>query len=240
MQLLFHKEGFFYFIKNEANKNEKINSFKVSHSNQWETEILKEISTNLSLRRNFKTVSVAFASSFFNLVPKVYTQVAAESLLILSEAEFEENILLRSETQFESSFVYGTSQKLIDLVKKQYANVVLSHSGSLFLNHLEKSEQATLHLNLIQNQLEIVAINQGKLVFYNLFDTPTTEDILFFTLFTLEQLNWNSNKIQLKTYGHLLPETSGFQTLRKYIRHVHTAMKDEIYLENYTLFNLAK
>lgn len=240
LQFLFHKEGFSYSIKSEIEKSEKIFHFKVQHSKQWEDEILKEISTNLNLRRNFQEVRVGFVSSFFNLVPKTYSEESAEALLVLSEAEFEENVLFKSDILFDCSLIYGTSQKLVDLLNKQYSKVEFMHSAALFLNFLEKSEAPTLHLNLIENQLEVAGIEKNELIFYNLFDTTSNEDILFFTLFTLEQLNWNPNKIPLNTYGQLLANSSGFQSLRKYVRYVNMAHKNEIYLENYSLFNLTK
>ena len=215
-----------------------MNYFKVNHFKAWEEEIMKELEINLSLRRNFENVHVGFISSFFNLVPAPYLTESKEVLLNFSEAEFEDNLLLQSETDFESSFVYGTSQKLMAKLNELYAKVNVSHSGKVFLNSIEKSDSVTVHLNLNQSNFEIAVLNSTQIQFYNLFETPTDEDVLFFSLFAIEQLALDPNKVTVKTYGQLLPETKVFQSLKKYIRFVQTAVKDEAFLENYTLYNL--
>src|SRR5690606_35822223 len=112
--------------------------------------------------------------------------------------------------------------------------------GSVFLNTIEASKDTVVHLNLNHHNLEIAVTKNAKLEFYNLFETITGEDILFFTLFAMEQVGVDTNKVQMKTYGQLLPNTKVFQIFKKYVRHVNIAMKDEEYLENYTLFNLSK
>jgi len=238
LNLLFYKEGFSYCVQNENVKYPKVNHFKVNHFSSWEQEITKELEINLSLRRNFECVHAGFISSFFNLVPSTYLTESMDILLNFSEAEFEDNLLLQSKTDFESSFVYGTSQKLMAKLNDLYSKVKASHSGKVFLNSLEKSESEMVHLNLNHTNFEIAVLNATGIQFYNLFETPTDEDILFFSLFAMEQLALDPNKVSVKTYGQLLPETKVFQTLKKYIRFVQTAGKDEVYLENYTLYNL--
>src|SRR5690606_12114380 len=88
--------------------------------------------------------------------------------------------------------------------------------------------------------LEIAVSENGKMIYYNLFETLTGEDILFYTLFVFQQLGLDTNRIELLCYGQLLPNTKVFQILKKYVRHVKAAMKDEDYLENFSLFNLSK
>ena len=150
LHLLFYKEGFSYCVLPENGITAKVNHFKVSHFNRWEDEITKELEINLSLRRNFEKVYTSFVSSFFNLVPQSFHSESKDTLLNFSEAEFEENVLLESPTSFESSFIYGTSQKLVNTLNDLYSNVSLSHSGSVFLNSIENPDENSVHLNLIQ------------------------------------------------------------------------------------------
>ncbi len=212
----------------------------MTNFNRWEVEIVKELEINLRLRRNFDQVKVAFISSFFNLVPVVYSKEIPEILLNFSEAEFEDNQLLTSASEDGFSFVYGTSSVLINKLKELFGKVEVFHSGFIFLNSIEKTKEISVHLNLNHHQLEIAVISESKVQFYNLFETPSGEDILFFTLFSLEQLGLDSNKIEIKTYGELLPKTKVFQILRKHVRYVNAAIKDEEFLENYTLYKLSK
>src|SRR5690606_35706916 len=107
----------------------KISLFKVTQPHQWEPEVIKELEVNLRLRRNFENVSVAFISPFYNLVPDSYLSISNETLLNLSEAEFENNVLLASPTRHANSFIYGTSQLLLDKLNELYPKLTLFHSG---------------------------------------------------------------------------------------------------------------
>lgn len=240
LALLFHREGFSFCVYDEKGNSGKVSHFNVTHNSRWEVEVIKELDVNLRLRRNYEIVSAGFVSSFFNLVPDFYLNISNDVLLNLSEAEFENNALLTSTTRHENTFVYGTSQLVLDKLNELYSNIKFHHSGKVFLDSLVFSKQNELHLNLYQQNLEAVVTSEKEILFYNLFEIQSDEDILFYTLFALEQLDLDANKIDLKCYGKLLPNTSIYQTLKKYVRHVTPAVKHEEILENYTLLNLTK
>lgn len=240
LSLLFHKEGFSFCAYDGQGNPGKVSHFNVTHSNRWEVEVMKELEVNLRLRRNYETVSAGFVSTFFNLIPNSYASVSNDVLLNLSEAEFENNAILTSPTNHENTFVYGISQLVLDKLNELYGKINFHHSGQVFLNSILFSKQAELHLNLYQHQLEAVITSEKGILFYNLFEIQSDEDILFYTLFALEQLHLDANKVELKCYGRLLPKTNVYQTLKKYIRYVTPAVKNEEFLENYTLLNLVK
>src|SRR5690606_21486926 len=89
LSLLFYREGFSFCVYDENGNPGKVSLFKVSQPHQWESEVIKELEVNLRLRRNFENTSAAFISPFYNLVPDSYLSVSNETLLNLSEAEFE-------------------------------------------------------------------------------------------------------------------------------------------------------
>jgi len=240
LSLLFDGEGFSYCVRDENGKQGKVSKFKVTHSNRWEAEVVKELEVNLKLRRNYRAVSTGFVSTFFNLVPDSYLNISHETLLNLSEAEFENNAILTSPTRFGNTFVYGISQTLLDKLKEFYPSVSIHHSGQVFMDSIKFSKQPELHLNLCQNYLEVVVNQENRILFYNLFEVKSDEDILFYGLFVLEQLGLDANKIELKCYGQLLPGSNVYQLLKKYIRFIAPAIKDEEILENYTLHNLSQ
>lgn len=241
LSLFFHKEGFCFCLYDENGNPGKTSHFKTSHTNLWEAEVIKELDLNLRLRRNYAGVSAGFVSHFYNLVPHAYiSSVSNETLLNFSEAEFDDNAILVDKTKHGNSFVYGISQPLLDKLKELYPKINLFHSGKIFLDSISFSNQPELHLNLHERTLEAVVTSDKKVIFYNLFEVQTDEDILFYTLFILEQLELDANKVELKCYGKLLPSTSIYQTLKKYIRYISPALKNEEFLEEYSLFNLIK
>lgn len=240
LSLLFHKEGFSFCNYDENGNPVKVSHFKVTHANRWEIEVVKELEVNLRLRRNYNNVFAAFISPFFNFVPDDYISVSNDVLLNFSEAEFENNAILESPAKYGNTIVYGTSQCVLDKLNELFSKIQVSHSGRIFLDSILYSKQPELHLNLYKHNLEAVVTNEKGIVFYNLFDAQTDEDVLFYSLFILEQLGLDTNKIELKCYGELLPHTEVYQKLKKYIRYISPASKNEEFLENYTLYNLIK
>lgn len=213
---------------------------EVIRPERWEEEIMKELEVNLRLRRNFEKVSAAFISPFFNLVPAEYASESPEMLLTFSESGFDDNILLTSDSGLGSVFVFGTSRPLVEKLKSRFPGISLMHSGTVFLDNAGKAEGETVMLNLIKKNLEIAVFRDSKLIFYNLFDTPSGEDILFFTLFALEQTGVDNNAAKVRCYGELRPETRVFHILKKYIRHLEAPVKNAEESLNFTLYNLSK
>lgn len=240
LHLLFYKDGFSFCTKSSDGKFSKVSTYKVSHFSKWEEEVMRELEINLQLRRTFDSVKVGLVTGFFNLVPNDYLDMNSESLLNFSETEFEQNILLESSTKTNASFLFGGSQLLVQKLIELYKNVEIFHSGSIFVNSVSESNSSVVHLNLVHHNLEILVMNGKQIAYYNLFETQTGEDILFYSLFAMEQIGLDTNKVELKTYGQLLANTKVFQIFKKYVRHVSVGLKDEEYLENYSLFNLSK
>lgn len=239
LNLLFYKEGFSYCVATSQNEPSKVHRFQVSNQQQWENEVIKELEVNLQLRRNFGQVNVGLLTSFFNLVPIAYDSIDAETLLNFSEAAFENNVLLKSESIDDAfKIVFGTSQRLMDGLNKLHQQVHFYHSAEVFYAHLVYLDKNCIHLNLNHQHLEVMVTQDKTLRFYNVFETAVEEDILFYALFVLEQLGLNPNQVQMNTYGELLPETQAFQLLKKYVRYVNAALKNEEVLANFTLYNL--
>lgn len=240
LNLLFCKEGFSYCTGDDSNSRPKVFEFSVSGPAVWETEVIREFEINLGLRRNFDRVRAGFMSSFFSLVPNEYTDESLENLLNFSEAEFEDNRLLRSATRLGAQFVFGVSQLLTDRLNSLYSRVEYCHSGSVFIDSAPLDDRTVVHLNSYRHNLEILVTAGGNLEFYNLFETLTGEDILFYSLYTLNKLGLDSNSVVVKTYGEMTEGLKVYEILRKYIRNLSQAQKDEVFLKNYSLYNLMK
>jgi len=238
LNLLFYKEGFSYCTGTGSGSRAKVFEFGVKEPGNWETEIIKEFEINLSLRRNFDNVKAAFVSSFFNVVPNEYSDESMENLLNFSEAEFENNKLLRSETRFGAQLIYGVSQLLIDRLNQLYSEVGFCHSGKLLIDTVSVNDRTIVHLNLNHHNLEILITDGGNIIYYNLFETPTGEDVLFYSLYAIEQLGLDTNSIQVKTYGELIAGIRVYEILKKYIRNISQALKDDVFLKNYSLYKL--
>lgn len=75
-----------------------------------------------------------------------------------------------------------------------------------------------VHVN--ETHFEIVVLQNQKLEFYNSFDYKTPEDLIYYILFTAEQLSLNPENFKLEFLGNIDEESPLFEITFKYVRNV--------------------
>ena len=80
-------------------------------------------------------------------------------------------------------------------------------------------------MHISDNILNISAFKNTKLIFSNSFSFDTKEDILYFTLFTFEQLKLDTEIVNVKLYGEIIKGDENYQLLYEYIRNIEFGSK---------------
>ena len=75
--------------------------------------------------------------------------------------------------------------------------------------------------------------------FSNKFTFETKEDILYFILFTFEQLKINTETVQTKLYGEIIKGDEKYQLLYEYIRNIEFGLRPS-HLNFSSKFNLIR
>ena len=70
------------------------------------------------------------------------------------------------------------------------------------------------------NLLNITIFKDEKLVFSNAFLFNTKEDVLYYILFTFEQLKISTDSVEVKLYGHVVKNEELYKLLYDYIRNI--------------------
>ena len=70
------------------------------------------------------------------------------------------------------------------------------------------------------NNIEIIVIENGNLIFQNSFKVFNSTDILYFTLFCLDQLNIDPNKNEVFVFGEVEKGDENYSLLYDYIRNI--------------------
>jgi hypothetical protein len=68
---------------------------------------------------------------------------------------------------------------------------------------------------------EIVVIQNQKLQLYNTFEYKTTEDFIYYIVFTAEQLHLNPESFKLELLGKILEDDSLYKIAFKYVRNTN-------------------
>ena len=86
---------------------------------------------------------------------------------------------------------------------------------------LSKNKEQNLAFIHYQNtHFELVVVNNQKLILYNSFEHKTTEDFIYYLLFTFEQLKLNPENIVTYFLGNIKNTNSAFLMAYKYIRNI--------------------
>ena len=106
--------------------------------------------------------------------------------------------------------------------KNYYNNVEHYHKTSLLIDTLIKldinKETANAYINLNKDTFHFIYIKKNKIQFINTFDFTSAEDLIYYILFCMEQLELNPEKIQTSISGTIFKEY--YEIIYKYIRNV--------------------
>lgn len=111
-------------------------------------------------------------------------------------------------------------------------NIFIDHFGTFTYKHvstvlvsrlLERSkniDDKKMFVHMAKHHFEIVVVQNQHLLLYNTFEYKTPEDLIYYLLFTSEQLNLNPENFNLEFIGNIDEEDAFFKMAYKYIRKV--------------------
>tara|TARA_R110002167_G_scaffold61125_7_gene172362 strand:- start:716 stop:1546 length:831 start_codon:yes stop_codon:yes gene_type:complete len=103
-----------------------------------------------------------------------------------------------------------------EFVFKHYTTVMVQS----LLNDQAQGKEPVCYVYLSKQEMDITVIANKKLVLFNSFDYSTTEDFLYYLLFTLEQLQLDTEHIQLKLFGAVEERDPIFKSCYEYLKNV--------------------
>lgn len=174
-------------------------------------------------RQKFEKVFISILNSSFTILPNAYaSQLDVKSLLhfsnggVLTKSPFQHHIK-------DVCFCFSVEQELLNYLEKTFSNAAIRHAGAvniqLFFSEHSLSN-CNLFLNLSDKQLEIAAKEKNNLIFYNVFDVETDEDVLYYLLFAMEQFNFNPLHTSLAVASQRSTENSLLKSIKKYVKQV--------------------
>jgi len=138
-----------------------------------------------------------------------------------------------------NQFAHKPFEELLSL--SNYSPVKLAIDSPL--ENVDASIIYNIHYPLKDILLSLPNLQNARLyhsgiVFYNLFETKTKEDFLFYILYTLNQLNISPNTVSLYAFGDILNSPNYYETLQKYVRHISFNEADKQLGQYFTLYKL--
>jgi len=223
-----------------SNEIDFLRTYSLS-KNTTPKELLKTLKKgfkeNNELSNSFSSVKIIHYNNLSTVVP----EPLFDKNNALSYLKFNSKILQNDYAAYDEIFnnecvnVYIPYVNINNYIFKMFDSFVYNHYSSIILEKVKLNEKNTitpsLYLNVNSNHMELIYFVKNKLIFYNRFDFSTKEDIIYYLLFTIDQLKLNPEEIPLVITGNISEDDDNYKIIYEYIRNVST-FNSEINQEN--------
>ena len=190
-------------------------------SRKLESDNLLEIFSNDDyLSQNFKSKSISFVNFANTLVPfELYEKEDKENLFALNH-ELNDEVLLEDNLREEIINLHAVPKLFFQTIKNILPGATLRSQSSILINNFTNLnlKVETMFLYLKDSFVNIVVTKGKNLLFQNKFNYVTKEDLLFYVLFSIQELNFSNEDINTIVYGNVTENE--FNILYDYIRNI--------------------
>jgi len=189
-------------------------------------EALKQfLESHKLLENQYESVVVVHSNPLFNLVPMALFNKEKLGDYI----KFNSQVLPSDETAFDliahqdMAVVYIPFTGANNLIFEAFGPFDFKHHSSIHLDELlsiqHRAQETACYIHHDQGVLSLTVIKEKKLLFFNHFKVQSTEDSLYYLLFSLEQLSVDLSEVQAHFYGETTAADSYFKKASQYITH---------------------
>lgn len=188
------------------------------------------ISKEAILKKEFYSSSLTFNKFPSTLIPKpFYKEKSNKEILSLNFNVYEE-ILADEMECMDSVNIYSIPNQILNFICKNFPSIQIKCNSTIFIEQLllqYNTDSATIYASIKNNMFEICVIENNKLEFHNFFSVETKEDILYFLLFTIEQIGLSAENTELVLFDDILEYDDKYNLLYQYIRNIRFGERQE-------------
>ena len=217
LSLLFTKDGLQWQINEADNVTEEEARFVTDETPE---NFIEEELDKILRREAWAEIKVFSAFNHFSLTPEVFTenQLGQQIISYNSDVKTESEELMRSINQkYGVQFYYSFPKHFYQKIKDLSSVSNFHFSGERFLDSVNVNKDNEIHINLYHNQVEFLALENGKLVLYNNLDATSEIDFLYFIMFTLSKIGFDINKTYFYIYGEISENDTFISELEKFV-----------------------
>lgn len=172
------------------------------------------------------SVSLALISDQITLVPEpLFDEKIKDSYANFNFETDGSDVFISAKVRSAGCIaVFALSQEKEKLYLSFFPAIKIMHAAMPLLENVltndknESSEKA--YLNIRPKSMELVFTKNGNLLYYNTFSHTTSEDVIYYLLFALEQLKLNPETIALQLMGEVEKNDGVYSIVHKYVRNV--------------------
>lgn len=188
--------------------------------------LINAFETQTELQETFKNVLIIHDNELSTFVPKkLFNPDLLADYLKFNSKILKSDFIAYDEIETNDSVnVYVPYVNINNYVYERFGIFSYKHISTILVEKIleaEKYAQNTkVYLHVEHSQFNLVVISKGNLVLYNSFEYNTKEDLIYYLLFTMEQLNLSPESVDVLLLGNIKLNDDNYNIIYKYIRHV--------------------
>ena len=190
-------------------------------SQNYESQnLLKILNEDEFIMREFLSKSISFVNFPNTLIPKeLYNEKDKKNIFSVNHSLTNEELVI-DELKSKIINLYAIPNTIFQTVKNVIPEAIIRSNSSILINNFLSLNnlQETMFLFLKDSYINIVVTKGDGLIFQNKFEYQTKEDLLFYVLFSIQQLNFSNEEINTVIYGNISKEE--YNILYQYIRNI--------------------
>jgi len=195
----------------------------------------------LKLESTFQKVSLSLVTSQFTLVPStLFIKEKSTDYLLAASSISEGSVILTKEINFLNAFaVFAMPSALKEIFDKQFSAIdYFPHPAPTYLslyNLFKTEKEPIIFVNIHSQHYDIIVFENSQLKLFTVHPILTTEDFLYYSFYTLEQLKINAGTAAVYLMGEVEKNSAIHEILIKYFKKSSWILKSSQYKLGYEL-----
>lgn len=184
--------------------------------------------------QQWNTIRAAFSNLHFTLVPEtLYDPAHKEDYLRLhSELNpLQDVVLSYRHSGLGALNIFSVDaasyETLQELFPRRPLQIVHQTSALIrsVLHHTDRNAARNVNIFVERNYVTILVVSQNGLEFCNVFQYHSPEDFIYYIIFVMQEQKMNPEQESITVWGDITHDSSLFNILQKYIRHIQLGKK---------------
>lgn len=188
------------------------------------------------LKHKFKSTKVIWEGPKYTLVPPgLFEETARDDLLSFNVPPDPREMTFHDLVPgLQIVNVYSIPRKEREIIHRLFRVDQLTHLSSVLIESIYQNYRAELarprvFIHVRETHFDLLIMDHATLYFCNTFVYHRPEDLLYFTIFTLEQLGFSQEQVEVVLMGKVARNTPLYNLIFKYLRRVEFARRSPGY-----------
>jgi hypothetical protein len=230
LSIQFNLDGFSFSIYNTASKKEVYFREYIFDNSQTSPEnLLLKIETIFKtdsyLQEDFITVTVIHQNNLSTIVPnRFFNKKNLASYLNFNIKTLATDFVIFDDLKtIDAKNIYIPYININNYLFQNFGEFEYKHHSTVLIEKLLKNntdKEKTMFVNVSRTSLDIVVLENKKLVLSNTYSYESKEDFIYYILFVAEQLNLDVHEFPLYFTGVISLNSKKYKIAYQYIKNV--------------------